>query len=104
MIASTSGFVQTMSGIIVGLVVVGVPLLIRFLVKLYNGQKKIMDVLITPEPTPLVPDPAPGLVDIVAGLLRDSKPDDGTTGRDVLNTIARNTARRGTSGTLGHAG
>jgi hypothetical protein len=60
-----------------------------------------MAVLITPAPTPLVPDPPKGLVDIVAGLvksatltqegttalLRDSKPDDGSSSRDVLNRI-----------------
>jgi hypothetical protein len=88
-----SGAGQALIGIIIGLVVVGVPLLIRFLVKLYNGQKNIMDVLTGADPTPLVPNPPPGLVEIVASLLKDSKPNNGSSGRDVLDRIDRATSR-----------
>src|ERR1700678_920969 len=96
-----SGAGQVLIGIVIGLVVVGLPLLIRYLVRLGNGQERIMAVLITPDPTPLVPNPPPGLVDVVAGLvktsrftlegtaalIKDSKPDDGSSSRDVLDRI-----------------
>lgn len=92
---------QVLIGVVVGLVVFGLPLLIRYLVRLGKGMERIMNVLITPDPTPLVPHPAPGLVDVVAGLvktsntnlrgtaalIRDSQPDDGSSSRDVLDRI-----------------
>jgi hypothetical protein len=86
---------QVVVGLVVGLVVLGLPLLIRYLVRLGRGQERIMAVLLG---DPLF---GPGLVEKVKDLQRsvnvsvagvgalvaDSKPDDGTTGRDVLNRI-----------------
>jgi len=100
-IASTSGPEQTAIGVIIGLVVLGLPLLSRYLVRLGRDLHDIKDVLITPSPTKLVPKPAKGLIDTVAdlqvtvqagvagvgALIRDSQPDAGTTSRDALNRI-----------------
>jgi hypothetical protein len=104
-LGEVSGPEQALVGVIVGLVVIGLPLLIRYLVRLGRGQERIMAVLITPEPTPLVPNPPKGLVDVVAGLvktskaslagtaalIKDSKPNDGSTSRDVLDRIEAQT-------------
>ena len=104
-----SGVAQTLIGIVVGLVVVGLPLLIRYLVRLGKSMERIMNVLITPDSTPLVPHPTPGLVDVVAGLvktsntnlagtaalIKDSKPDNGSTSRDVLDRIEKTQSQQG---------
>jgi hypothetical protein len=98
---TNSVFSQVAVGTIIGLVVVGLPLLIRYLVRLGKGVERIMTVLITPKPTDLVPNPPPGLVETVsklvmaqtpnlrgtAALIRDSQPDDGSSSRDVLDKI-----------------
>ena len=101
MMSAVNGWGQALTGIVIGLVVVGLPLLIRYLISLGRGMERIMAVLVTPAPTPLVPNPEKGLVDVVAGLVRtsritlegtatlikDTKPNDGSASHDVLNRI-----------------
>lgn len=83
----TSGFTQLVVGIAVGFILLATPLFFRFLSSLSKDVREIKGVLITPAPTPLVPHPPKGLVDNVADLLRDSKPDNGSSSRDVLDRI-----------------
>jgi hypothetical protein len=99
--AAQSGFNQLIIGIAVGFILLATPLLFKFLISLSRDVRDIKGVLITPEPTPLVPNPERGLVDKVAdlmtkatltasgtaALLRDSRPNDGSTSRDVLDRI-----------------
>jgi len=98
---NASGFNQLIIGVAVGFILLATPLFGKYLSRLSKDVRDMKNVLITPDPTPLVPNPNKGLVDVVAGLvksatltqegtkalLKDSKPDNGSTSRDVLNRI-----------------
>jgi hypothetical protein len=98
-LVGSSGPEQTLVGAVVGLVVVGLPILIRYLVRLGRGMDRIMAVLLG---DPLF---GKGLVEKVADLqktasvgaagvgvlIKDSKPDNGSTSRDVLDRIEAQT-------------
>lgn len=99
--STTTDFREVLISVASGVILLLVPLVVRFFAHISKDVREIKGVLITPEPTPLVPNPPEGLIDVVAGLvktaganlqgtvalIKDSKPDDGSSGRDVLNRI-----------------
>jgi hypothetical protein len=107
-LAQTSGQEQILVAVVSGLLLLAIPLFVRFLAgitkrldKLTDTVEEVKGVLVTPAPTLLNPHPASGLIDTVAGLaksskinlegtaalIKDSKPDDGSSSRDVLDRI-----------------
>jgi len=71
---------QIIIGVAVGLILLSVPVLIRLVARMHVDLRDIKGVLITAKPTGLVPHPAPGLVDVVAGLAYTAKANLAGTG------------------------
>ena len=100
LIAQESGIDQALIGTVVGLLVVCIPLGVRGFRRLVKDVHDLK-VAVVGEPANDYHPEVPGLVKIVDGivtsqkanlqgtaaLIRDSKPDDGSTSRDVLDRI-----------------
>lgn len=98
MVAATGGSEQVLIGVIIGLVVVGLPLLIRYMARLGKKVDRAIFILAGSD-DPL--QPVKGLVEQVrdlahvvgagaqgvAELIKDSKPDNGSTMRDAVDRI-----------------
>lgn len=100
MLGTVSGPEQIGVGVAVGLIVIVMPLLARFLVGLSKDVHELKVAVVGEEATKYHPR-RPGLVEIVAdmqrtvgatltgtaALVKDSKPDEGSTSRDALDRI-----------------
>jgi hypothetical protein len=100
MLAQTSGFTQAVVGTVVGLLVICIPLAARAFRRLVKDVHDLK-VAVVGEPANEYHGEVKGLVKIVDGLvdsqkanlrgtaalIRDSKPDDGSSSRDVLDRI-----------------
>jgi hypothetical protein len=105
--ASNSPVVQVLVIVIAALVISIIGYVFKRNRSMYNDVHEIKDVLITPKPTSLNPNPPKGLIAVVADhtttlavllagtkeLVADKAQNDGSTSRDALNRIEKEQVR-----------
>jgi len=85
--SSTPAWEQVLVIVVGGLLMIGIPILIRFLSRISSDVHYLIVAWVGEKPSRRNPHPKPGMMASVDRLVKDSKPGDGTTSRDVIDRI-----------------